>query len=290
MPNNIYRTIVKRKIDNFIGAFISDANAIFKENVKLLHPGEYGKFREESLKELLEVLLDKSQSISTGFIITSNNKVSTQCDLLIYNSDAAPIIGDNIIKFFPIEEVNGIIEVKSTLSKKKLMEALRKMAANKMMSENRNGVIKQRKVGCGEMEDIATYLVCSKLDFCFNNINFKEIYGNIPQRYWHNGILSIEDGYWSYRMSYMDLPESMHITRDKLIQANPKKIEDNEYPVHIEGSEIYNTNPFFYYIQADDVYFHIMDFIVSINKVLKLKTIYNYDTISYLGLDIKNAN
>lgn len=36
-------------------------------------------------------------------------------------------------------------------------------------------------------------------------------------------------------MSYMDLPESMRITRDKLIQAYPKKIEDNEYPVHIEG-------------------------------------------------------
>lgn len=55
MPSNIFRTIVKRKIDTFIGSFIQDANSIFRSDLKLIHPGEYGTFREDALKELLGI-------------------------------------------------------------------------------------------------------------------------------------------------------------------------------------------------------------------------------------------
>lgn len=290
MSSNIYNTIVKRKIDNFIGSFISDANSIFKENVKLLHPGEYGIFREETLRELLIMFLDKTNTISNGFIITSNNEVSTQCDLLIYNSNIAPLIGDGVTRFFPVEEINGIIEVKSTLTKQRFKQALIKMAKNKMLTQSNVGVIKNQKLLCGEMNDMATYLVCAKFDFALEDVNFNNLYGDIPQRYWHNGILSIEDGYWSYRMHYKGLPDSMHTTRENLLQCNSKQKEDNEYPVHIEGTEIYKTVPFFYYLQEEHIYSHILDFVVSLNKVLGLKTTYRFDTIPYLGLDFESFN
>lgn len=290
MPSDIYRTIVKRKIDTFIGSFIEDANSIFKFDFKLIHPGEYGTFREEALKELLRILFDKNQAISNGFVITSDDKVSTQCDLIIYNAEASPLISEGIARFFPVEEVNGVIEVKSSLSKYQFKQALIKMAKNKMLSRNNIGLVKKRVTDCGEMDDIVSYLVCSKLNFNISDIDLRDIYGEIPQRYWHNGILSIEDGYISYRMYYADLPDSMFETKETLIRNNDKALEEIEYPVHIEGDNIYVAKPYFLISKSDNIYRHIMDFIVSIDKVLKLKTMFYSDSITYLGFDSEAIN
>lgn len=290
MPSDIYRTIVKRKIDTFIGSFIEDANSIFKFDFKLIHPGEYGTFREDALKELLRILLDKDQGISDGFIITSNNKVSTQCDLIIYNAEASPLISEGIARFFPVEEVNGVIEVKSSLSKYQFKQALIKMARNKMLSRNNIGLVKKRVTNCGEMDDIVSYLICSKLNFNISDIDLRNIYGSIPQRYWHNGILSIEDGYISYRMHYADLPDNMAETREKLIRNNDNSLEEIEYSVHIEGDNIYEAKPYFLISKSENIYRHIMDFIVSIDKALKLKTTFYSDFITYLGFDSESIN
>lgn len=290
MPNDIFRTIVKRKIDTFIGSFVEDANSIFKLDIKLIHPGEYGTFREDALKELLSILFDKKQAISNGFIITSDNKVSTQCDLIIYNAEASPLISEGIARFFPVEEVNGVIEVKSALSKFQFKQALIKMARNKMLSKKNIGLVKKRVIDCGEMDDIVSYLICSKLNFNISDIDLMDIYGSIPQRYWHNGILSIEDGYISYRMYYADLPDSMTETKETLIRNSNQDLKEIEYSVHIEGNNVYEAKPYFLISKSDNIYRHIMDFIVSIDQVLKLKTTFYSDSISYLGFDSEAVN
>lgn len=41
--------------------------------------------------------------VSDGFIITSKNSISTQCDIIIYNSNTVPLISDGIARMFPIE-------------------------------------------------------------------------------------------------------------------------------------------------------------------------------------------
>lgn len=118
--SHIFRTILERKIDVFVGTYSDDGNSLFKnkDTGKLIHPGEYGMYREQTFKELLRVITCKDMDISDGFIITSKDEISTQCDIVIYNHNAIPLIDNGIEKFYPIEEVNGIEEVKSDLSYK----------------------------------------------------------------------------------------------------------------------------------------------------------------------------
>lgn len=111
------------------------------------------------------------------------------------------------------------------------------------------------------------------------------IYGDIPQKYWHNGILSLEDGYLGYRMQYDDLPDSMDVTRGKLLTSNYKRAEDTEYSVHIEGNCIYNCKPNYYKKSFKNKYIDIEEFLICIDKVLKLMNRYEADPICYLGFN-----
>jgi len=111
MASKVFQQIFDRHIAQFVGVYSEDGTAIFKdEKNKLIHPGEYGKYREESCKEVLRLILEKEVSVADGFVITSDNQVSTQCDIIVYNSKVSPFIADGIAKMFPAEEVRMIGE------------------------------------------------------------------------------------------------------------------------------------------------------------------------------------
>lgn len=76
MSSRIYEQIFQRLIQQFVGTFSEDSDAIFKDDRnKLIHPGEYGRYREEACKNILRLLLDKSVDISDGFVITSKDTI-----------------------------------------------------------------------------------------------------------------------------------------------------------------------------------------------------------------------
>ena len=139
MASDIFRSIVEQKIDVFASTFGDDANKLFKKDSKLLHPLEYGMYRERCAKELIGITSDKSIAISEGFMISSENNVSKQCDIIMYQRDTMPIIDNGITNFFPVEIVKCIGEVKSTLNKSEFKKALIKMANNKKMFLERKG-------------------------------------------------------------------------------------------------------------------------------------------------------
>lgn len=115
MASDIFRNIIEQKIDVFASTFGNDANKLFKKDSKLIHPLEYGMYRERCAKELLSFICDRSMAISDGFMISSENHVSTQCDIIMYQRDIMPIIDNGITNFFSVEIVGCIGEVKSTL-------------------------------------------------------------------------------------------------------------------------------------------------------------------------------
>lgn len=286
MASLTYKAILNQKINNFINAFVSDSDSLFKRDNSLLHPSEYGKYREEIFKELLQIVINKDKSISDGFILTSDDDRSTQCDVIIYNTNTIPLIDGGIAKFYPVEEVNGVIEIKSKLSHNELKKALRKLAKIKLLSRKRQGIIEKKRIISGEADDIVTFLVCEKLNFK-KNIDFKKIYEGIPRRYWHNGILSVEDGYWGYCMQYDKLPESMKMRRKHADLVRITNQEAWEYPLHIEDDKIYFCDYMFVKIDAVQPYRHIMEFIVSLQKSLQFVNVYASDSISYLGFGIE---
>lgn len=124
-------------LKDFRSMFSRDSNSIFRDQTnKIIHSGEFGMYREACCRDILNMVLSKDVSVSEGFVITSNDEVSTQCDVIIYNSNLSPLVENDVAKIFPIEEVKGIGEIKSDLNKKDFSDALIKLANNKKLHMN----------------------------------------------------------------------------------------------------------------------------------------------------------
>lgn len=289
MASNRMRTIFDSQVKQFVSYFSYDAkNLFYDESKKLIHPGEFGKYREEACKRVLRTLLEKNIDIADGFVITSDDAITTQCDIIGYNSMISPIISDGIAKVFPTEEVYAIGEIKSTLTRKGYIEALQKMAKNK------ETILKGRKGGrinkiykTKTYDTITSFLICGKLDFDINSLSYEEIYGDINRRYWHNLILSIENGYFSYALDFRKASKSAQ----EILKEGGYNIDEIiaiDYPLYNFQDEWIHTienhiNPI-----EPDKYDHIKRFWVGLATSIKEVWRYEYDPIMYLGYNMND--
>jgi hypothetical protein len=181
-----------------------------------MHPGEFGTYREAITKKFVRNVIPGGFEIDQGFVINSLGDISTQCDIVIYDSIRTPFIrSKELQRFFPVEPIAAIGEVKTVLTAAKFNEALLKLAKTKEICEKisiPSGVQRQDNIskkisqiysriegGMGLLffELPSTFLVCEKLDFDYKS--HKLPYDtSIPARYRHNIILSIEDGLMVY--------------------------------------------------------------------------------------------
>lgn len=214
MANRIFDGLVKEKIERFISAYMNLSKEIFFDGKALIHPGEYGRYREKICTDFLSLFIPNRLAMGDGFIMTSFDDVSTQCDIVLYDKLFTPTIQSNEMQtFYPIETVVGVIEVKSKMKLCELKEALIKLAKVKALrSKIKSPVIQYGKHGNGEPYNpvtkandcLYTVLICEKFDFKTDNIEAEidAIYPGDTEAYnKHNLILSIEDGIIVYNMS-----------------------------------------------------------------------------------------
>ena len=208
--------------------YSSLAEEIFIDEGKLYHPGEFGRFRERLSSKLFKTILTQNLEIKEGFIISKDNHKSTQCDLIIYDKINTPVFKTEDNFFVPIETVVGIGEIKSTLSKTQFKEALLKLSENKKIRDHADGArinINQNNDFNPQEEwsdNIFSFLICKKLDFDINTVNFDEIYDETELRFRHNLILSVEDGLFYYYLNFDMFNETKKILYLKN-GLNPKK-------------------------------------------------------------------
>lgn len=127
--NNIFLQLIKTKIEQFENDYINLSRQIFVDSSgKIIHPGEFGTYREKIIRNFLKPFLPTRLDIGNGFIITSKDRISSQCDIIIYDKEYTPIIENGEQKFFPVECVVGVIEAKSKLTKSTLRDALIKLS------------------------------------------------------------------------------------------------------------------------------------------------------------------
>lgn len=289
MASKIYQQIFERYVTRFVGLYSEDSTVIFKdEKNKLIHPGEFGKYREESCKELLRLILGKEANVSDGFVITSGDQITTQCDIIVYNSNVSPFIADGIAKMFPAEEIRMIGEIKSTLSRQEFIYTLRKMAENKKkIIEGRNGTGIYQSEGEAETYDtIVSFLICNKLDFVFEKLRYEEIYSGIDRRYWHNSILSIEDATLTYSLSFSKFTENIKKEFHKK-KINIDTVTSWQYPIFLCKDELYPVTQNYVHIREEDKLAHIKRFFVDLSVCNKEVWIYSYDPVTYLGMEVK---
>ena len=176
------------------------------ENKKLIHPREYGRFREEITKKWLKMYLPNQFDIGTGFIVAPDGYTSTECDLIIYDKYRTPKIESIADQFFfPIETVAGIIEVKSDIqSIGDLKEALAKLAKIKEVRsklkyqkpyKNSHNIFSPQHY---PHDNIFTALICNEFQFDIKNYLGK-FYDGTKAQYKHNFVLSLNDGLLCYK-------------------------------------------------------------------------------------------
>jgi hypothetical protein len=263
MASEIYKTIFSRKIENFKNIFSEDGEKIFKQRGRLIHPGEFGKYREEITKDLLRFILRPSVKVSDGFIITSDDDISTQNDIIIHDANLMPLLAENIVKMFPIEDVYAFVEVKSTLSKQDFINALKKLTDIKKLKKTYDG--------CGG--NFGAFLVCKKLNIDIKEFDFNEVYQNTDRVFWFNGILSLDD----MCINYQD-----------------KNGINMPYSIVVKGGRQQEViNPSLSYTPAQDDLRHIRNFFamlsVYVNGARKEMCI-GHDKIEYLGLSSGTDN
>ncbi|MGN7740341.1 DUF6602 domain-containing protein [Pseudomonas sp. 22526] len=221
MASEVFNALLKERIDIFKSAFSSVSTEVFYDQItkRLRHTGEYGTFREAIVRDFLKFVVPRSLDLSTGFVITSMNDVSTQCDIVIFDSSMTPLYveGDRQ-RFFPIESIFCIGEVKSTLGKSQFADALNKLAKIKILSERISHPTIIRKGTPGPFDPlnnpndlVPSILICQKLDFDISNLETEidAMYdSSIEHRHKHNLILSIDDGVLAYASEGGFLPYS----------------------------------------------------------------------------------
>ncbi len=209
--NSIFEKLVKSKIDHFLFEYTNLSRSVFVNSEgTLIHPGEFGMYRERIVADLIKPFLPEKYAIGTGFIITSQDNISTQCDLIIYDREHTPIIENEEQRFFPIECVVGVIEVKSKLKKAELKEALIRLTKIKKLRADippnnpyifKDGNHSVFSPSINVRDQIATFLICESFDFNIEkNLSdfFDGVYNGIDKSLYHNMVLSLNDGLCLY--------------------------------------------------------------------------------------------
>lgn len=130
------KDLMIEKAQNFKKSYLEVSKSIFINSSAgtLYHAGEFGQYRENLVKSLMSLFLPGGIGLGSGFIADRSGEISTQVDLIAYDENEAPKIeGMSTRRFFPVETIVGIGEVKSTVSFSELKDHLDKLSAIKKL-------------------------------------------------------------------------------------------------------------------------------------------------------------
>jgi hypothetical protein len=190
--NSRYFDVFKIKVDNFLTE-LKGAKSLYEDLTKknnLIHPGEYGMYKERTLQELVKFIVPYKYQLTDGYIINSYNETSTQCDLILYDKLNTPLVEfGNRFQFIPVESVAAIGEVKSTLSKRELIEALIKLAKIKQLFKPSEEATKFG-LTTNQLELFVpfTFIICDDITGINDEYTFKHLIKDIAHGYTSAGI------------------------------------------------------------------------------------------------------
>ncbi|MBK8982894.1 MAG: hypothetical protein IPM38_11370 [Ignavibacteria bacterium] len=155
------------------------------------------------------MIVPNKLEIGNGFLLTDKGSYSTQCDIVIYYRNSTPLIENSERqRFFPIETIAAVGEIKSDVNKKEFSDALNKLARIKKLREEVSHPTILKRVHPGifnpkenPFDNIFTFLICNKFNFNWKNIeNEIDSYYESDIQPWqkHNLIFSINDGLLAY--------------------------------------------------------------------------------------------
>lgn len=133
---NILNTLLESQLEGFAREYVGTSREVFYDDLSgtLIHPGEFGGLREALVRELLTNFLPEAYGVSQGFVISPDGQISNQCDVVIYARQYTPVVRTAAQqRFFPVESVVAVGEVKSIIDATILKDALQKLTRIKEM-------------------------------------------------------------------------------------------------------------------------------------------------------------
>lgn len=116
-----------------------ELQAKFRLSAQVNHNGGKGAVREDAFAGFLREYLPKRYSVGSGEVVSSENRVSRQCDIVIYDAEQCPrLLASDSHSIFPIESVYGVVEVKSTLTSEELRKAYDVVRSVKSLASTRS--------------------------------------------------------------------------------------------------------------------------------------------------------
>lgn len=215
MPNTKYKNALDRKINLFKEDFLNFSREQYTNGGgKLIHPGEFGTSRENVCKELFRSVVQNGKDIDTkGFIMNANDETTGEQDLIFYSKTETPLLTLGNDKFFPVETVAAVGQIKSIIkTKKDLKDALDKLMKVKAVRDNmgHNSVLwRSQDLWNGRSgyfkeifyDQVFTFLVCEKIEININSEEIDSLYDvDTPQHLKHNIILDLSKGVYGYRI------------------------------------------------------------------------------------------
>ena len=108
--------------------------AEFEASEVIKHAGTKGSWREETVRNFLRTYLPGHiRTAHGGEIVSASGKVSNECDILLFDRSTPPFLGSNDGAVLPNECVYGVVEVKTYLTKKQLIDGCEKLRRAKLM-------------------------------------------------------------------------------------------------------------------------------------------------------------
>lgn len=212
--NSAFSALLNQKIELFKYSFNAASRQAFVDasTGKLIHPGEFGAYRENVLRDFLQLCIPARLEIGNGFILTADGGISTQTDIVIFDRSAIPRVeSSEHQRFYPVEGVCAVGEVKSCLSKIQFKDALNKLARVKAIGDHLSSKIPiYRDKALKDLEfnrelipydQLFSFLVCESFDFAPDILpqEVDTFYdSDIKQHHKHNLVLSIKDGLLLY--------------------------------------------------------------------------------------------
>ena len=142
------KKILKKIFDNMEKSLYNDMS------IRIEHNLEDGKYREYLVKRILDKIVPSKYSITNGFIIDSENNISRDMDVIIYDKNYVPPFFDETYTVVPIEAVIAVIQVKTTLDTKSLSDSIKNLnsidhlkskTGGKIISANKIEIVEEKR-------------------------------------------------------------------------------------------------------------------------------------------------
>ncbi|MFV8845025.1 DUF6602 domain-containing protein [Serratia fonticola] len=113
-----------------------ELSAKFQKTVQIRHNGGKGDNREDAFVDFLKEYLPNKYGIGRGEVISPENEISGELDVVIFDKDHCPLfLKSDSHSLYPRESVFGAISMKSHLDSDELKDAYKNIASlKKMMS------------------------------------------------------------------------------------------------------------------------------------------------------------